>query len=185
GDHADLVAREDLAELRVGLVQVDRLVLDRHVAQQGERLDARLRVEGRLRAGLVEDLATVLPQVRPELPRRLLRAGDRVAVAVRRRRGVGELLGGRAEVVPRPVLGGVLDAGAVEDRLVVDERDVVDHGGEADGRLAGRLRRGTRGPGELLPADGRVGHLVGDVQRPAGVGELARPRAERVGDVRV
>src|SRR6478735_4848375 len=68
GLHGDAVGREQLADLGVGLVEVDALVVLRHRAQELERVDARLLGEGRGLLVVREDRAAALPQVGPELP---------------------------------------------------------------------------------------------------------------------
>ena len=75
-------------------------------------------VERRLAVG-VEELAAGLTERLVELVE-----ADRLVVAVHTGVGVGEGLGGGLLVLPRPVGRGVVEAGGVEQRLVVDQHDV-------------------------------------------------------------
>ena len=82
--------------------------------------------------------------------------------------------------------GGVRDAGPVEERRVVEEGDVVHDGGEPDGaRRRSAAPSPARRRGELLPVRRRVRCTCSVMSRVRSERlQLARPRPERVGDVR-
>ena len=185
-DHAHLARFEEAVHLqRIGrLVGVERLVLECHVTQQLQRLDPLRAAEKSLLVGAVEHVAALLPDHRPEPPGRVLAARDRIAGADDVLARVRELLGHRAVVAPRPVRLGRRDAGRLEHLLVVDDREVVDHGGEADDLRADRRRAATRRI-EAVPVEARRLDVLRDVDDLARLRHVRHVRAVHVGDVGV
>ena len=150
--------------------------------QRVHRGEAGLGVERRLGVVGVEDVAARFPEHRVVVPHGVLAGvgGEREPVLLRRR--VGERLGGRAEVLPRPVRRGWVDVRFLEQLLVVDDREVVDQRGDAQHATVdggGRLRAGE----EVVPAEVGLGHAVGEIHDARRVGELRERGAVLVGDV--
>ena len=83
-----------------------------------------------------QDVATSLPQHRQVVPDGVLRGvgGNRPAILALR--GIGEFGCGRTEVIPCPGRRRRCQPGLLEQRLVVDDREVVDKGGDADNLVA-------------------------------------------------